>query len=148
MRNNHWLKNRLENIIQKYFPDILLLNNIIVIFGRPCRTRLGSIKLAKSSVWHRLGLNKKENPNSIITINGYFISEEIPEFVVDAVLGHEFTHYVHGFCSPIKKQFRHPHKGGIVNLEMIDRGLSELLLQEKRWIKYNWIKFLKLKGEK
>jgi len=144
-RDNQWLKLRLENIWQKYFPDINLLNNIIVKFGLPCRTRLGSIKLGKSSFLHKIGLNKKENPNSIITINGHFKDEKIPEFVVDAVLAHEFTHYAHGFCSPLKRQYRHPHKGGIVKNEMIDRGLNELLRLEKKWVKLNWVEFLKTK---
>lgn len=130
-RSHKWLKNRLEIIWQKHFPDIAIANNVIVKFGRPSMTRLGSIKL---------GRNKE---NTIITINGYFIDPEIPEFVVDAVLAHELTHYAHGFCSPHKQVYRHPHLGSVVKNEMVDRGLHDLLKLEKRWVKDNWREYIK-----
>lgn len=131
-RDAKWLKSRLENIWQRYFPDVAVGNNIFVKFGRPCRTRLGSIKYGR----------KKDNPNTIITINGHLKNPEIPEFVVDAVLAHELTHYAHGFFSPHNQQHRHPHKGGVVRRELVDRGLKELLQLEKRWVKENWVKYL------
>ena len=132
-RDYKWLKFRLEQIWQRYFPDVQLANNVFVKFGRPAATRLGSIKYGR----------RKENPNTIITINGHFKNPEIPEFVVDGVLAHELTHYTHGFCSPLEQSFRHPHKGGVVHREMIGRGLEDLLKLEKKWIKENWTEFLK-----
>lgn len=132
-RDHNWLKLRLEQIWHRYFPDVPIANNVFVKFGRPAKTRLGSIKFGR----------RKENRNTIITINGHFKNPEIPEFVVDGVLAHELTHYAHGFCSPLEQAFRHPHKGGVVHKEMIGRGLQNLLKLEKKWIKLNWVKFLK-----
>lgn len=131
-RDHNWLKFRLETIWAKFFPDIVVANNVFVKFGRPCRTRLGSIKYGR----------KKEDPNTIITINGYFKDSEIPEFVVDAVLAHELTHYAQGFCSPHEQKFANPHRGNVVNRELIDRGLKELLHQEKIWVKTNWRNYI------
>lgn len=130
-RNNKWLETRLKHIWQRYFPDVGVLNHVFVKFGRPSMTRLGSIKA---------GQNKE---NTIITINGHFIDPQIPEFVVDAVLAHELTHYAHGFFSPHERSQRFPHKGGVVRHEMIDRGLQELLKAEKKWIKMNWREYIK-----
>ncbi len=132
-RDHRWLKNRLAMIWQRFFPDVRIANNVFVKFGRPTKTRLGSIKLGR----------RKIDPNTIITINGFFQDPEIPEFVVDGVLAHELTHYAHGFCSPHQQYHRYPHQGGVVRREMIDRGLKDLLQLEKRWIKENWVKYLK-----
>lgn len=132
-RNSVWLKNRLEQIWQRYFPDVQLANNVFVKFGRPAITRLGSIKYGQRTI----------DPNTIITINGYFKNPEIPEFVVDGVLAHELTHYAHGFFSPHQQAFHHPHKGGVVRQEMIGRGLQNLLKLEKKWIKDNWREFIR-----
>lgn len=134
-RDNEWLKDRLKTIWQRYFPDIAVANNVFVKFGRPCRTRLGSIKSGRSFL----------NTDTIITINGHFCNIEIPEFVVDGVLAHELTHYAHGFASPHQQKHRYPHQGGVVRYEMIDRGLRDLLQLEKRWVKNNWVKYLKSK---
>jgi len=132
-RDHQWLKNRLETIWQRYFPDVALANNVLVKFGRPTKTRLGSIKFGR----------RKIDPNTIITINGFFQDPEIPEFVVDGVLAHELTHYAHGFCSPHEQYHRYPHQGGVVRRELVDRGLKDLLQLEKRWVKENWVKYLK-----
>ena len=132
-RDNRWLKLRLQKIWQRYFADVPLANNVVIKFGQPARTRLGSIKFGR----------KIENPNTIITINGHFQDPQIPEFVIDGVLAHELTHYAHGFCSPHNQFHRFPHQGGVVRREMVDRGLKDLLQLEKKWIKNNWTKYLK-----
>ena len=134
VRDHNWLKFRLETIWAKFFPDIIVANNVFVKFGRPCRTRLGSIKYGR----------RKEDPNTIITINGYFKDETIPEFVVDAVLAHELTHYAQGFASPHEQKYAKPHQGGVVNHELVSRGLKDLLYMEKKWVKTNWRKYLEL----
>jgi len=132
MRDHKWLKSRLEAIWTKYFPDVVVANNVFVKFGRACRTRLGSIKYGR----------RKEDPNTIITINGHFKNDFIPEFVVDAVLAHELTHYAQGFASPHEQQYRHPHKGGVVRNELAERGLHELMRAEKKWVKANWREYI------
>lgn len=134
MRDHKWLKSRLEAIWARYFPDVVVANNVFVKFGRPCRTRLGSIKYGR----------KKVDPNTIITINGHFKDETIPEFVVDAVLAHELTHYAQGFASPHEQAYRHPHQGGVVKNELSDRGLHELMSAEKKWVKENWREYIKM----
>jgi len=131
-RDNNWLKERLKYLWQRYFSDISIINKITIKFGRPARTRLGSIKPGR-----KLG-----DQHSIITMNGYFRDPEIPEFVVDAVIAHEFMHYAHGFASPHEKAYNHPHKGGVVNWDMKERGLDDILKLEKRWLKENWRKYI------
>lgn len=131
-RDAKWLKIRLETIWQRHFPDVAVANNVFVKFGRPCRTRLGSIKYGR----------RKEDPNTIITVNGHMKNSEIPEFVVDAVLAHELTHYAQGFFSPHAQINHHPHKGGVVRQELVGRGLKELLQLEKKWVKENWVKII------
>lgn len=128
MRDNIWLKERLEQIWRRHFPDIKQLNNVFVRFGRSARTRLGSIKYGR----------KRSEPNTFITITGYFRDPAIPEFVVDGVLAHELVHYAHGFFSPHEQLHRHPHRQGIVDKELTNRGLDDILELEKRWLKDNW----------
>ena len=132
-RDNRWLKSRLQFLWQRYFADVPLANNVVVKFGQQAKTRLGSIKFGR----------EKENPNTIITINGYFQDPQIPEFVIDGVLAHELAHYAHGFFSPHNQYHLYPHQGGVVRRELVDRGLKDLLQLEKKWIKNNWVKYLK-----
>jgi len=136
-RDNKWLRERFRYIIERYFDDIEVKNNIIIKFGRPCITRLGSIKKGR----------RIENFNSIITINGHFQNEYIPSYVVDAVIAHEFMHYAHGFASPHEQAFRHPHKGGVVDHDLKERGLYDIMKAEKVWIKDNWKEYI-LKNHK
>lgn len=131
-RDNKWLRERLKYLYKRYFSDIPIINKIIIKFGRPTRTRLGSIKPGR----------KYKDEHSIITINGHFKNLEVPEFVVDAVISHEFMHYAHGFASPHEKAFSHPHKGGVVDWDLRERGLDDILKLEKRWLKENWRGFI------
>lgn len=133
MRDNKWLKNRFEILWQKHYPDIAIINTVFVRFGRNNRTRLGSIKFGR----------RKDNPNTYITLNGYFRDQKIPEYVIDATLTHEMTHYAHGFYSLHSRAHRYPHQGGVVRKEMVDRGLDNVLKLSKRWLKENWLKYLK-----
>lgn len=131
-RDNKWLRDRLKYLWQRYFSDIQIVNKITIKFGRPTKTRLGSIKPGR-----KLG-----EKHSIITINGHFTNPEIPDFVVDAVIAHEFMHYAHGFASPHEKAFEHPHQGGVVDWDLKERGLEDILKLEKKWIKTNWKNYI------
>jgi len=131
-RDNKWLRERLKYLWQRYFSDVPIANTIIIKFGQSAKTRLGSIKPGR--------IYKKEH--SIITLNGHFRDVNIPDFVVDGVIAHEFMHYAHGFASPHEQAFRHPHKGGVVNEDMKERGLGEILKLEKKWLKENWRDYL------
>ncbi|MDD4352123.1 MAG: hypothetical protein PHU71_04040 [Candidatus Gracilibacteria bacterium] len=130
MRDNNFLRERFLKIYQEHFADFKLRNKIILKFGRSAKTRLGSIKL-----------NSKKQ--SVITINGLFRSEEVPLFVIDGTLAHEFVHYMHGFNSEIDCQFQHPHRGGIVDKELIKRGFREILMEQKIWLKREWPKAIR-----
>lgn len=127
MRDQVWLEQLLERIWQEYFSDVTRANQVRVEFGRRAKTRLGSIK-------HPAG----NQSVSVITLNGLFRDPAIPQFVVEATLVHEMCHYAHGFNSPLDQRFRHPHAGGVMRQEFAERGLVELYLEQKSWLKSNW----------
>ncbi|HBG81944.1 TPA: hypothetical protein DDW69_03855 [candidate division CPR2 bacterium] len=129
MRDNRWLELKLQDIWNRYFLDIEKLNDVKIRFGRKARTRLGSIK-------------KQDDGSTLITINSLLKIGEVPEFVIQGTIAHELVHYAHGFSSPHLKRFDHPHKGGVVGKEMATRGLEDILILQKRWLKENWKNFL------
>jgi predicted metal-dependent hydrolase len=128
MRTNQWLRQQLTLIWYNFFPELKKENPIEIKFGRRCRTRLGSIKLVKKK--------------TIITINGLFQNESVPDYVVTGTIAHELAHYAHGFSSPHPRLQRYPHQGGIVNKDLNKRGLENILKQQKKWLKENWQKYL------
>lgn len=135
MRTNIWLADRLHQIQKNNFADVLVENTILVRFGRSSKTRFGSI-IARP----RTGYSQ---PVTYITINSLFQDVSVPEFVIDATLAHEFTHYCHGFHSPLDQLYKYPHRGGIVNKEIKTRGLGEILEQQRVWIKTEYPNFLR-----
>jgi len=147
-RDDSWLQESLIKIQENHFPDITDGNDIEVCFGRKSKTRLGSIAIREKKYRHRrltklkLKFLKEESIVSVITINGHFKDPEIPDEVVHGVLAHEFSHFVHGFNSTRKKQYRNPHAGGIITKELQSRGLDDILKAQKRWIKKNWREYI------
>ena len=149
MRDNLWLTEKLIFIHQTYFPDITDGNEIEVKFGRANKTRLGSISIREKKA-KRTQLDRRkikylnaDEVVSIITINGYFAREDIPEAIVEGVLAHEFCHFVHGFNSMRPRAHGKPHLGGIIDKELIDRGFGDILKFQKRWVRKNWREFIK-----
>lgn len=134
-RDNTWLAERLKILHERYFSDVPIKNKVLVRFGRASRTRFGSI-IAKPHRGH-------EQPVTFISINGLFRDEIVPDYVIDATLMHEFVHYTHGFHSPLERQFKHPHKGGIVNREIRTRGAGHILDQQTVWVKKEYKAFLR-----
>ncbi|HVQ43523.1 MAG TPA: hypothetical protein VMT30_00980 [Candidatus Saccharimonadia bacterium] len=130
-RDEAWLQAMLDKIWDNYFPEVPQVNDVRIGFGRRTKRRLGSISL-----------DPHDRKTSIITMNGLFRREDIPEFVVEATLFHELTHYAHGFNSPLDRAQRHPHAGGVMRREFAERGLLELYLQQKRWLKEHWLAVL------
>ncbi|MEO7617398.1 MAG: hypothetical protein ABIS59_01000 [Candidatus Saccharibacteria bacterium] len=126
-RDNAWLQQLLDTTWDSYFSDVAQDNDVRILFGRRAKRRLGSISLDPS-----------DRTISIITMNGIFRSPEIPEFVIQATLVHEMTHYAQGFNSPLAQAQAHPHAGGVMKREFTERGLLELYLTQKRWLKVNW----------
>lgn len=128
MRSDYWLVGVFDRLWQIYFADIPK-TSVLVRFGRNARTRLGSIKK------DRLG-------RSVITISGLMRQDSVPEFIVEATLFHEITHYAHGFNSPLERQKRFPHRGGVMRQEFAARGLEELYFAQRDWLKENWAKVI------
>ncbi len=122
-RDNNWLLSRLDLIWTKYFSDVPQTNKVFIKFGRYSKYRLGSIRL------------DRRTKSSLITITSMFKDLKIPAGVVDHTIGHELTHYAHGFSSTQPRLHRYPHAGGVVKREMEDRGMGYLHEAYKKWVK-------------
>ncbi|MCL5093873.1 MAG: hypothetical protein M1355_01985 [Patescibacteria group bacterium] len=133
-RDDAYLQGRLDMIWDRYFSDIEQKNDVKIKFGRRARTRLGSIRQES-----REHLNSFK-PTTII-INGLLKDEKIPEFLIDSVIAHEMVHYTHGFASPHERKYATPHAGGVIKKEMQRRGLEDLFVLQKKWLKENWQKY-------
>ncbi len=142
-RDNEWLRELLAGMWYRHFSDIDQPNDVVIKFGRPAATRLGSIKWGRKPVKHPDGTVQRR---SIITITGYFKDPAIPDDVVRAVVAHELSHYAHGFSSPLYQKYNHPHKGGVVDKEIRARGLGEALTLHKRWMREHWEAYLRKHG--
>jgi hypothetical protein len=126
-RDDTWLQLQLDSIWDNFFADTPQDNDVRISFGRRAKRRLGSISL-----------DPADRHTSLITLNGLFKRADIPEFVIQATIVHELSHYAHGFNSPLSQRFRQPHAGGVMRREFAERGLLELYLDQKKWLKENW----------
>jgi hypothetical protein len=126
-RDEAWLQQVLDKIWDNYFPEVSQTNDVRIVFGRRAKRRLGAISL-----------DPGDRQTSLITINAIFKRDDIPEFIVEATIFHELTHYAHGFNSPLSQAQAHPHAGGVMRREFAERGLLDLYTQQKRWLKDNW----------
>ena len=139
-RDNKWLEYKLITLVEKYFSDIEIKNDLYIGFGRYGKRQLGKI----SKKFHpSISAKIRRHFDTIITINSHFKNPEIPDYVIEGTIIHELCHYVHGFSSPLPQLSRFPHQGGIVKQEMIRRGAGDIYLAEKKWLKDNWPNFLK-----
>ena len=126
VRNNQWLAKKLDRLWQRNFSDIRKVNSVKIIFGRFARFRFGSITFKKTG-WRR--------GSTTIRITSLFRDSKIPRTVVEYTIAHELCHYAHGFSSPHPKLHKYPHEGGVVHREIERRGLGNLILEYKRWVK-------------
>lgn len=134
LRDQAWLEERFVQIWNRGFPDLFPENILEVRWGRNARMRLGSIRMTQ------------DKKTSRILINKLFQNSKVPLEVIDAVIAHELTHYVHGFSSPLEQKFSTPHAGGVVDKELKKRGFTEELAFQKKWLKSVWPEFLKQHG--
>lgn len=125
MRDDYWLRQRMDSIWNMLFPEVERGNFVIVRFKGRWKNKFGHIKKIKGG-------------NTEIVINSIFRDEIIPEYIIDLTLAHEMVHYMHGFNSPLPKQFNYPHAGGVVNRELKKRGFGDLILKERKWVKNEW----------
>jgi hypothetical protein len=135
MRNDTYLERRLKRIWKKYFRDVPCLNKVEIKFGRRAQKRLGSIR----EIFYTRD-NKKFD--TLILINGHFKDPSVPDFIIDATIAHELCHYAQGFASPLPQLSSFPHRGGLVEEELVNRNLGELVLSETDWLNKNWTTFL------
>lgn len=125
MRNNEWLKNRLNEIWNLFFSDVVKKNEVLIRFKGRWKNKFGHIKKLKEG-------------SSEIVINGLFNDEKIPEYIIDLTIAHELVHYMHGFSSPYERKYQYPHKHGVVRKELIKRGFKVPLKLERRFLKQDW----------
>lgn len=145
-RDNKWLEEMMYEIWEEHFNDIPRKNLVMIKFGRKAKRQLGSIKWVRSNTKVRTLLRRRsdevkvqdDDRITLITITSLFKSIDIPEVVVRATVAHEMIHYAHGFFSPLKQIYNHPHQGGIIRKEMFDRGMRDLYYESKKWLKENW----------
>ena len=125
MRNDIFLKERLDSIWELLFSEIEKKNSVVIRFKGKWKNKFGHIRRLK-------------NGDSEIVINSMFKHERVPEYVIDTTIAHELVHYMHGFNSPLPRLYKHPHKGGIVNKELKKRGFSSMLSLERKWVRNEW----------
>ena len=124
MRDDEFLKKRLDAIWVLLFDDIPKLNNVVIKFKGKSKNKFGHIK--------------KIGKDTEIVVNELFRFDDVPEYTIDVTIAHELSHYAHGFNSPLKKKYKHPHKGGVVTKEMKSRGFDKMIKMEKMFFKNEW----------
>jgi len=134
-RDQEWLENLLADIWYQHFQDVEQSNDVMIIWAKRAKRRLGSIEM-----------DSRDGRTSIIKVNRLFQDLVVPEYVIRATIVHEMTHYAHGFGSPHEQRQKHPHSGGVIRKEFAERGLVDLYLKQKRWLKDNWRDFLLERG--
>jgi len=124
VRNDNWLQGRLEQIWQLLYSDVPKLNHVKVRFKGRWKNKFGHIK--------------KVGKDSEIVVNGLFRNDVIPEYMIDITLAHELAHYAHGFNSPLPRKYKHPHKNGVVNKELLKRGFGHWIRIERDFLRKEW----------
>lgn len=140
MRTNEWLTEQLAMLWYRYFDDIDQPNDVVIKFGQPAITRLGSIKWGRKPLRQQSGALERR---SIITITSHLKDPKIPDEVVLGVMAHELVHYAHGFSSPRPQLYKHPHHGGVVDRELAKRGLGAVLKFQENWLKKHWTDYVR-----
>ncbi|CCW36330.1 hypothetical protein CTKA_01558 [Chthonomonas calidirosea] len=126
-RDDTWLNALVNQIRTTYFADVVQTYPIVAHFGRRAHRRFGSIGA--------------RNHTSILRLNGLLADPAVPLYVVEAVIAHELAHYAHGFGSGSKQRYAAPHRGGVVDKELEQRGLAPLADRAKAWIESEWEAF-------
>ena len=124
MRDDRWLEKRMRQIWQLLFPEVAKLNNVVAKFKGRWKNKFGHIK--------------RTGKDTEIVVNSLFRDEHVPEYIIDLTLAHELIHYWHGFNSPHKRKYKHPHAGGIVTRELNKRGFGHMARLEKTFVRRQW----------
>jgi hypothetical protein len=122
VRDNTWLLSRLNFLWDNYFSDVPAKNKVFIKFGRVAKYRFGSIRLSY-----------RDNSTHIL-INGMFKDPKYPSEIVDHTIAHELVHYAQGFSSPHPRMHAYPHRGGVIDKELNERGLKHLVFIYNVWV--------------
>ena len=128
MRDQEWLELRFNQIWQLFFPDVEK-KNVCIRWKGKWKNKFGHIKSTKKG--------------AEIAVNSIFRDLRVPEEIIKVTIAHEIVHYMHGFHSHLPRMFSHPHKGNIVNKELIKRGFKHTIKMEKEWHKKDWLPIFK-----
>jgi hypothetical protein len=128
-RDQAWLDRELDLIWDEYFRDTPRVNGVHLGFYRPWKLRLGVIRL------------NMLDGDTYIGLNSLLSHDEAPYCVALVTIAHELVHYCHGFGSPLPQKYKHPHRGGVVTRELLDRGLRRELGEYSDWIEQHWWSF-------
>ncbi len=131
-RDNLWLGRHLAQIWECYFPDTPCVNPVDIAFAKHWKARLGLITLCE------------ETNTSKIRLNSLLRHPDIPECVTTITVAHEMVHYSHGFGSRLPRLFAHPHRGDIVEKELLARGLAAQYEEYLDWLGDHWDRFYHL----
>ena len=123
-RDVRWLEERVRLLRENHFADVAQGYPIVVRFGTRAQRRFGSIT-SRNGVSH-------------IMVNLLYANPDVPVYVVDETLAHELAHYAHGFGSGLPRLYDDPHRGGVVDKELIKRGLGEVHLKAQEWRDTHW----------
>jgi hypothetical protein len=126
-RDEAWLAERLKLLWEMHFSDVPQGFPIVTQFSTRAKYRLGCIAA--------------RNGRAIIQINRLYADPFVPAYVVDATIGHELAHYAHGYGSGLPLLHPHPHRGGVVDRELENRGLGEVSAKAEAWRKAHWDAF-------
>lgn len=148
MRDDDWLAEKMYELWENHFEDVPRLNHVVIKFGKKAKRQLGAIGwLQNKTKKIEMILSNEGEADftrvSLINITSYFKDPMIPDVVVLGTIAHEMCHYAHGFNSPLKQIFNHPHKGGVIRKEMQKRGLGHVYKDARIWLKANWANYVK-----
>jgi hypothetical protein len=150
MRDNLWLEEQMFTLWEEFFNDVPRSNYVLIEFGKKAKRQLGAISWLKDPLKRQIKRLKIANLPAhddrritMIKITSLFKDEYIPEYVVKGTIMHEMCHYAHGFSSPLQQVYNHPHKGGVITKELKKRGLYAEYRRGKKWIKENWVGYLR-----
>jgi hypothetical protein len=128
-RDGAWLRSEMEFLWSRFFDDVSPKNVVQVEYSGAWKSRLGVISMSSDA------------KVSYIGINSLLRFPEVPAYVTTITVAHELVHYAHGFGSPLPQKYKHPHRGGIVQKELIRRGLKADFDLYNEWIHTHWYSF-------
>ncbi len=126
-RNDAWLTERVRLLRENHFADVPQGYPIVTRFSTRAKYRLGCICA--------------RDGNALIQVNRLYADVAVPVYVVDGTLAHELAHYAHGFGSGLPRVYEHAHRGGVVDKELLARGLGPLYERAEQWRRQHWDTF-------